>query len=42
MDEQEQPGLNEESRADGTETGVTMHGWISDRSSSPTQAPRSG
>ena len=36
------PALNEESRADGPETGATMHGWTSDRSSSPAQAPRSG
>jgi hypothetical protein len=42
MDEQEQAALNEESRADGPEIGATMHGWTSDRSSSPAQAPRSG
>ena len=41
MDEQEQSALNEESRADGPETGATMHGWTSDRSSSPAQAARS-
>ena len=42
MVEQEQPPLDEESRADGHQTGATMHGWTSDRSSSPAQAPRSG
>ena len=42
MAEHGQPGLSQESRAGGTETGATMHGWTSDRSSSPAQAPRSG
>ena len=42
MDGQEQPALYEESRADGTEAGATMHGWTSDTSSLPAPAPRNG
>src|SRR3712207_6556922 len=35
------PATNEESGVDGPETRARMHGWTSDKSSSPAQAPRS-